>query len=204
MTSVPASRRRPVGPRKGDLRELAILDAAEELIDTDGVEPVTVEMIARRAGITRGTLYFYFGSKQAVLTALVGRTLDALRDAAGRVADDPTASPRDVVRQAAEATERAWREHGTVMRAAVDLTPTVPEIARLWTATVEEDVRRLTPVLVRAGLPDDDSAGGAAAVAASLCWMTERTFYWASASGTPAALHRATQSCLEVWARVLG
>ncbi|WP_234795975.1 TetR/AcrR family transcriptional regulator [Mycobacteroides chelonae] len=36
---------------------------------------MTVNEIARIAGITRGGMYFYFGSKQEVVTALVASTV---------------------------------------------------------------------------------------------------------------------------------
>src|SRR4051812_6589403 len=59
-----ARRRRREAPRKGDLREQAILDAAEALLESETLDTLTVEAIARGAGITRNALYFYFASKQ--------------------------------------------------------------------------------------------------------------------------------------------
>ncbi|WP_307821929.1 TetR family transcriptional regulator [Streptomyces coffeae] len=45
-------------PRKGDLREQALLDAAEALLEHTSLEELTVEAIAKGAGISRGSLYF--------------------------------------------------------------------------------------------------------------------------------------------------
>src|SRR3954466_3767735 len=72
------SPRRRTAPRKGDLREAAILDAAERQLSDRGADRITVETIATAAGITRGALYFYFGSKNDVLAALVERTVTAV------------------------------------------------------------------------------------------------------------------------------
>ncbi|ONI74080.1 hypothetical protein BWI15_11960 [Kribbella sp. ALI-6-A] len=188
MTAATSGKRRQ-GPRKGDLREKAILDAAEELLGREGVELMTVESIAKGAGISRASLYFYFGSKLEVLTALVGRTVDALA-AQAEVAEAADESVEDVVRASVRHTANSWREHGLVMRAAVDLTPVTPAIRGLWTGTVNRYAAAMTEVLARAGVPDP-------AVAEALCWMTERTFYWASVNGDD--LDRTADICAQIW-----
>ncbi|NBH03764.1 TetR/AcrR family transcriptional regulator [Amycolatopsis sp. SID8362] len=193
------TRKRRDAPRKGDLREQAILDTAEALLDREHVEPMTVETIAKGAGISRGSLYFYFGSKQEVLTALVARTVAVLGQDAASV--DAGADPEETARASVRLTERMWRDHGPVMRAAVDLSPTVPEIARLWHDTVAAYAEAMTGVLLRAGLPTGDGPTGAAAVARALCWMTERVFYHASRS--PGDLDAAAETCAELWRRTI-
>lgn len=193
-----AAKRRDA-PSKGDQREQAILDAAEALLEREHTEPMTVESIAKGAGLSRGSLYFYFGSKQEVLAALVGRTVARLHmDDQSADLDSP---PRDIVRRAVENTAGAWREHGTVMRAAVDFSAEVPEIARLWHGTIANNTEAMARVLVAAGLSDEDGPAGAAAIANALCWMTERNFYHASAQ--PSGLDRTTETMVEIWCRVL-
>ncbi|WP_211767871.1 TetR/AcrR family transcriptional regulator [Kutzneria sp. CA-103260] len=193
-----AAKRRDA-PSKGDQRVQAILDAAEVLLERERTEPMTVESIAKGAGILRGSLYFYFGSKQEVLTALVARTVAQLH-----MEDPPDESEgpaRDIVRRAVENTARTWREHGTVMRAAVEFGPEVPAIAQLWQDTIANNTEVMARVLVGAGLPDDDGPTGAAALAAALCWMTERNFYHASTQS--GGLDRMAETMVEVWCRVL-
>ncbi|GAA1559864.1 TetR/AcrR family transcriptional regulator [Kribbella lupini] len=192
MTEARGTKRRQ-GPRKGDLREKAILDAAEDLLGRESVELMTVESIAKGAGISRAALYFYFGSKLEVLTALVGRTVDAMT-AQADVAQAADASVEDVVRASVRHTANSWREHGLVMRAAVDLTPTTPAIRALWTGTVNRYATAMTEVLTRAGVADP-------ALAEALCWMTERTFYWASVNGDD--LDRTAETCAQIWCATL-
>lgn len=58
----------------------AILEAAFQLLDQGGVEALTTNHIAERAGVSVGTLYQYFGGKQAVLAALAQRRAAVARD----------------------------------------------------------------------------------------------------------------------------
>ncbi|WP_344859836.1 TetR/AcrR family transcriptional regulator [Amycolatopsis ultiminotia] len=193
--------RRRSAPTKGDRREQAILDAAEALLEHENVEPMTVETIAKGAGISRASLYFYFGSKHEVLTALVARTVAVLREDALGAAGDTGSAPAETVRDALRRTAKQWREHGLVMRAAVDFGPVVPEIGKLWKDTLDSYAQAMTRVLVRAGIADVKGPAGAAALAGHLCWMTERTFYWASAH--PRELRPATETCAQIWLRVI-
>lgn len=186
-------------PSKGDQREQAILDAAEALLERERAEPVTVESIAKGAGLSRGSLYFYFGSKQEVLAALVARTVTRLHmDEKSTDLDSPV---RDIVRRAVENAARTWRQHGTVMRAAVEFSAEVPEIAQLWHGTIANNTEAMARVLVAAGLSDEDGPTGAVALAHALCWMTERNFYHASTQ--PGGLDRMTETMVEIWCRVL-
>jgi AcrR family transcriptional regulator len=52
-----------------------ILDAALEQFETFGLRRSTVEDVARRSGLSRMTVYRRFGSKQALLTAVILREL---------------------------------------------------------------------------------------------------------------------------------
>ncbi len=73
-------RKRPTQERSRRRFE-AILDAAAELFAADGLEAVSMEAIATRAGTSIGSLYQYFPDKQAVFFALAERVLDRSRAA---------------------------------------------------------------------------------------------------------------------------
>lgn len=195
------SPRRRTTPRKGDVREAKILDVAERQLTEGSAERITVETIATAAGITRGALYFYFGSKNDVLSALVERTAAAvvaeIADAYRSAPDDP----RDALRQGIDRTAQSWAEHGAVMRAAVELAPSVPQIDRSWKTAIAAAGEATRPALVRAGVPDDDGPHGATAISTALAWMTERQFYQAYTSGT--SLTDAAQTLTRIWLAVL-
>ncbi|WP_406641331.1 TetR/AcrR family transcriptional regulator [Amycolatopsis sp. WGS_07] len=188
--------RRRSAPTKGDLRERAILDAAERQLDTAGADAMTVATIAQEAGITRGALYFYFGSKNEVLAALVERTVTALRTEVDAV--DDGGLPADVVRKGIERTAQMWREHGTVMRTAVELSPSVPVIDQAWRSAVVALADTMGGVAERAGVPPET----AARVAAALVWMTERVFYQAFLAES--SLDEAAATLTHVWLAAFG
>ncbi|ETB30619.1 TetR/AcrR family transcriptional regulator [Mycobacterium avium] len=194
------TRRRAGEPRKGDLREAAILDAAEELLGAIGYDAMTIADIAARAGITRGALYFYFGSKQEVITALFARTVAVLHEKS-RAATEDAASGAKAIETAMRRTEDLWREHGVVMRTAIDLAATVPQLDALWKQTADIFVVAITAILEHMGVPAGKGPDKSAAIAVALCWMIERNFYQASRV-SPARLTRARQTCTEIWLRV--
>ncbi|WP_342168736.1 TetR/AcrR family transcriptional regulator [Mycobacterium avium subsp. hominissuis] len=194
------TRRRAGEPRKGDLREAAILDAAEELLGAIGYDAMTIANIAARAGITRGALYFYFGSKQEVITALFARTVAVLHEKS-RAATEDAASGAKAIDTAMRRTEDLWREHGVVMRRAIDLAATVPQLDALWKQTADIFVVAITAILEHMGVPAGKGPDKSAAIAEALCWMIERNFYQASRV-SPARLTRARQTCTEIWLRV--
>src|SRR3954469_24341488 len=53
----------------GDLRR-AVLDAALRLIDTQGLQALSVREVARRAGVTHGAPYHHFADRASLLAAL--------------------------------------------------------------------------------------------------------------------------------------
>ncbi|MGY4710482.1 TetR/AcrR family transcriptional regulator [Mycolicibacterium sp. CBM1] len=186
-------------PRKGDLREQAILDTAERLLAEQGYETMVVADIAAGAGITRGALYFYFGSKQDIITALVARTVEALREKSRQAASD-AARGEYAIDEAMARTEALWREHGVVMRTAIDLASSVPEIDTLWTDTAEIFIEAIADILRHMNSEPDVPSADITGIARALCWMIERSFYQGSRV-SEAELGRARRACTEVWRR---
>ena len=71
-----SERAKPSGPkfrRRSEARPDEVLDAALELFVEKGFAATRVEDIATRAGVSKGTVYLYFPSKEAVLEGLVRR-----------------------------------------------------------------------------------------------------------------------------------
>jgi AcrR family transcriptional regulator len=93
-------------PRQARSRERVerILDAAAVVFADAGFEPATTEEIARRAGVSIGSLYQFFPNKLALFEALAERTMER-----SQAAFDAVLSP--------ELLERPWRE---VLRMVID------------------------------------------------------------------------------------
>ena len=68
-------------------REQDILNVAESLMAAQGVRMVSVDVIAARAGIGKGTIYKHFDSKREVLLAIVVRHYRTLTELLTRMAD---------------------------------------------------------------------------------------------------------------------
>jgi AcrR family transcriptional regulator len=77
---------------RGDRRERAdrILDTARELLLSWGYRRVTIDELARRAGVGKGTVYLHWRSREEVFHAVSAREAAAMADAIVQaVRDDP-------------------------------------------------------------------------------------------------------------------
>ncbi len=74
-------------------RTAQILDAAMEVFAGKGFHKARMEDIARRAGLSKGALYLYFRSKEAIILALLDRLFR--REMEGLTADLPDASAEE-------------------------------------------------------------------------------------------------------------
>jgi AcrR family transcriptional regulator len=70
----------------GDLR-VALLSAAQALLDEGGVTAVSLREAARRAGVTPAACYRHFADKGALLTALAVQGFEAFAQALGKAAE---------------------------------------------------------------------------------------------------------------------
>lgn len=66
----------------------AILAAARELLLADGFERTSVDAIAASAGVSKRTVYDYFGDKRALLLAVVEQAVYALSSAVSSAIDE--------------------------------------------------------------------------------------------------------------------
>lgn len=74
--------RGPKFRRRAEARPDEVLDAALELFMEKGFAATRVDDIARRAGLSKGAVYLYFPSKEAVLEGLVRRAIIPIADSA--------------------------------------------------------------------------------------------------------------------------
>jgi AcrR family transcriptional regulator len=101
--------------------DATLLDAARSCVLAIGVGRTTLTEVARRAGVSRMTLYRRFPDARSLLTALMTREFgELLKAVADQVADAPTARAR-LVAGMVQGT-RALVDN-PVMRAVLDLEP---------------------------------------------------------------------------------
>jgi AcrR family transcriptional regulator len=199
----PAARgRRPARP-SGDDRELAILATAERLLAEKPLSAVSVDDLARGAGISRPTFYFYFASKDAVLLTLLDRVVAEADAAALAAFDSAPADHREAWRRAITAYYETFRAHRALTLAWAEARSTNAEVRTLWARVFERWVDLSTAAI------EAERARGAAPVgvpardlAVALTSMNERVLYGTfSGDGPAVAEDDVVEVLLAVWLR---
>lgn len=113
MTTETARVRRRGGPTKGDQREAAILEATRDLLSERSMTDLTIDAIAKTAGVSRTAFYFYFPTKQAVLAALLDGLWDQFGATHGWLASDGL--DREALLEHHHQVARVWQEHGAIL-----------------------------------------------------------------------------------------
>lgn len=70
--------RKTPGQTRSAATVAAVLEAAAHILETEGFEGYTTNAVARRAGVSIGSLYQYFPSKDAITKALILRETTTL------------------------------------------------------------------------------------------------------------------------------
>ena len=91
----PSAAETRVGRRniKGDRREQAILEGAYDILRTTPLRNVSIDDLAKRAGLSRSSFYFYFESKWQVLSALLSKVTADVFQASRLIFDRPDGMP---------------------------------------------------------------------------------------------------------------
>jgi AcrR family transcriptional regulator len=159
--------------------EEQIFAATERLLEVGGSSDCGVAQICREAGIARGTFYFYFSSKTAVIAGLLARVMDEIYDVmAPFAAMHSDGNPAQALATSLRAGWKVWSEHRKLMRATCELWADVPELRELWLMVMERFTEAIAAEIDRerelgiAG-PGIDSRR----LAAMLLWSTERLGY---------------------------
>ena len=121
--------------RKGDRTGQAILDTVAALLRERQISEITVDEIARGAGISRSAFYFHYDSREAVLLALTERLHDELYRCGAAWFRRGDESPGEALHRAVGLTIALWREHGPILRAGVRVRDTDPRLHRFWADT---------------------------------------------------------------------
>ena len=201
----PTPRGRRAARPSGDDRELAILTTAERLLAERPLSAISVDDLARGAGISRPTFYFYFASKDAVLLTLLDRVV-AEADAATQAAFTGRPSgPREGWRRAITAYHDTFRAHRSLTLAWSEARSTNAEIRQLWARVFEGWVRRCAEAIDAERRRGAAPAGSPARdIAVALTSMNERVLYATFTGDGPAvAEDGAVDVLLEIWLRAI-
>jgi AcrR family transcriptional regulator len=115
----PVENERPSGPRsrKGAQTRARLLDAAKAVFEEDGFLEARISDIAERAGLSHGSFYHYFDSKEQIFREVAEETEDRLSAPMGAVILDPAsrALPRERIAVAIRQHLESYRDEARIM-----------------------------------------------------------------------------------------
>jgi AcrR family transcriptional regulator len=156
--------------------------------------------LIQAAGVSRGSFYFYFESKEGVVAALLERIVDEIHEAALPWLDRGDTEPEPALRTAFDGALAMWRRHAPVLRATVESLQSDPAIRDLWGAVLD---RFATEAAVQI---EKDRAQGVApdgpparTLGGALVAMNERTFYFAIVGSDPASDAELSATLTSIW-----
>jgi AcrR family transcriptional regulator len=144
-----------------DTTAAALLDAAERIVEAEGVAALTVRRVATEIGTTTRAVYSSLGSKQALLSGLGVRAFDLLGGMVDALAltDDPA---QDLVTAGVSGFRTFALAHPALFRVGVQLTDVPTETFTAIGAAAE---RALVPLHRRVGRLLDAGGLGARSMA---------------------------------------
>ncbi|MCA6223441.1 MAG: TetR/AcrR family transcriptional regulator [Phenylobacterium sp.] len=143
--SAPASLQRKRTRLTPEVRREQILDEAAQLILAEGLYAVSMERLARDIGISKGLVYNYFPTRDALLTALLNREQAELRDR-GMASALQAESFDDLIRQTTRLYLEQTRDRGALIAALLS----DPSVALLMEAENRADRERTVRYFVKA------------------------------------------------------
>ncbi|MDH2443721.1 TetR/AcrR family transcriptional regulator [Amnibacterium sp. CER49] len=203
-------RRAPVGRGderrpSGDDRQRAILETAERLLEERPLAAISIDDLARGAGISRPTFYFYFGGKEDVLLTLLDRMAAEVGERLAALPPEPGDDAPAWWRQVLGVFVDVFLGHRAVSRVLAEARATNPRLRAEWADLLEGWVGSTAAVLERerrrgAAAPGLDAREAALA----LNLLNERVLAAVVSGESPApAEHGVLDLLAGVWLAVL-
>lgn len=139
--------------RKAD-RPAEILDAALGLFAEKGYAATRLEEVARRAGVSKGTLYLYFESKEALFKAVVTTLVVPELERAEHTIETARGNARDLL---AQLLRGWWQSVGEsrlcgLPKLIIAEAGNFPELARFYSDEVISRARRVIAAVIEQGI----------------------------------------------------
>ncbi len=200
VSSSRASRGRRSARPSGDDRELAILTTAEQLLEQRALADISVDDLAKGAGLSRPTFYFYFPSKDAVLLTLFQRVIVKADSALENMVANPPADLKGLWRIGISVFVDTFGSHQSVSLAA-DSARTNKDLRELWSRFMQKWVGHIAAVI------ETERARGAAPatlpaneLSAALNLLNEKVMLSSFAGERPAVpRERVLETLVHIW-----
>ena len=144
----------PRWQRRPDARPEEILEAAKHVFGESGYAGTKLEDVARRAGVSKGTLYLYFDSKEALFREMVRAKVVAALAHAEEAVRTFDRSSRELLVILISSMYRRLRDEGMarVGRVVQAELPSFPELAQFYFEEVILRSRRLVSRVLERGV----------------------------------------------------
>jgi AcrR family transcriptional regulator len=148
--------RGPKFRRRAEARPDEVLDAALDLFIERGFANTRVEDIAARAGLSKGAVYLYFPSKEAVLEGIVRRAIVPIASTAVHLVETYVGDPRTIITLVMKTVAGKLTEPRTIaipklmMREMINF----PDFAAMYRAEVLDTVIPLITGLLKTGIAE--------------------------------------------------
>lgn len=140
--------------RNKQARPRELLDAALAVFIEKGFAAARAEEIAARAGVSKGTLYLYFDSKEDLLRTLIAERFSSRLDMRAHHSASDAGTSGDLLRDALTAWRSALAEGqaGGIFQLVLAEMRTFPGLADFWVREVIEPARVLVSRIVVRGV----------------------------------------------------
>src|SRR6059036_649824 len=161
---------KPRWKRRKDARPGEIVAAALEVFGERGFAATKLADVARRAGVTKGTVYLYFDSKEALFKAVIRETIVPVIAKGEALAQAFTGSARELFEKL---VREYWRLVGETALAGIPKlmmaeAGNFPELARFYYEEVAVRGHRLMAGVLERGVKQGEFRAVNVAVAAKL------------------------------------
>lgn len=205
LRDVPSSLERRQGRRRRHERtRQELIDAALALSARRSFKDLTVENVAREAGVARSAFYVYFGDKEELLLGALEDLVASHQARLGRCWRD-TGNPKRDVESTIYSICRIYADSADLLELAAEASTYDEEVRELWGSvleTVTEGTAEEIVRLQRAGAVTDSL--DAAALAEGLVLMTERSMQLNLGQGSAASDDVAAALVKVWWAALFG
>lgn len=156
--------------RRKDARPEEILDAALEVFTTKGFAAARLDEIARAAGISKGTLYLYFKSKQDIFEAAIQHTINPRLEQVEKLVSEDDGPAADLLTRLI----RTWWSNVTgshisaLPKLVISESGNFPELAEFFTRNIVRRTRQLFAAVIQKGMDRGEFFAGDATTLARL------------------------------------
>lgn len=142
--------------RRAEARPDEVLDAALDLFIEKGFSATRVEEIAKRAGLSKGTVYLYFPSKVALLKAIVQRAITPVADTAMHHILGFEGNPADALRMVMRGLGQRFHDPRllAIPKLIIREATVSPEIADIYRTEVLDRALPLMRQVINKGIAD--------------------------------------------------